>query len=744
MSFTIWISVIWQPFVTPVAIGVGAVVMIGLASWACRRAFDAAPVLSVAMLVMRLGLIVALAGLLMGPSARQAALDEAARPQLTIMVDTSASMQTEDMPRGSRIAWLARRWLSAERLAGWREDYDVRLVGFDASPRGLGDGVLQKGGDTIAGGSRSHIMRSVGQVLDQVDGPARGSAVLVLSDGRDTENASVQSAVSRARARGTPVHTAAFGGLSRRLDTALVAVPMQEVLFVDEPGAIHVQIIQAGLSRDAVILHVRGGDEPMDMPVRFDGSMGTTVEVPIQQSTSGLYEYTLSVDPLSGEVEATNNEQRVFVRVTDRRMRVLLVEGEPFWDTKFLAQALRGDPRVELTQISRITADRQQRIVTRGDGSAARLPDDREELSRFDAVILGRGIDRVVDAELAGLLRDYVEESGGSVIFARGRAYDPDTAVGAALAESLGAVEPVVWGSGRWHEPAVGLTAAGRVNPVFALSDGGQSADAIVAGLPRWDGLTRVTGVKPTAIVLARGDATTGDAPAMVTMAYGRGRTAVVLGEGIWRWEILDADHRALRGVFGRWWSNTVRWAVFGGDFAPGRDVTLRPSSRSVRLGDAAMFDVFSRLHVGEVEAMTLSITSPNGEVHQAALRQVDGDIHQRGMFEPRETGVHRVTLTGESEHVLMEDRFTVYQIDVERLQSSANPAVLRLLAEQTGGTFFGPDEAGAFEGALRREQAVRAGPAGLVFLWDRGWVMVVVLVWVGLEWMIRRLGGLL
>ena len=75
--------------------------------------------------------------------------------------------------------------------------------------------------------------------------------------------------------------------------------------------------------------------------VDFKGRGVVQVEIPVQQDMPGQYEYKLSLKAMEGEVELANNVHSTFVRVQPRRMRVLLLDGAPFWDTKFIAQSLR-------------------------------------------------------------------------------------------------------------------------------------------------------------------------------------------------------------------------------------------------------------------------------------------------------------------------------------------------------------------------------------------------------------------
>src|SRR5262245_56630104 len=123
-------------------------------------------------------------------------------------------------------------------------------------------------------------------------------------------------------------------------------------------------------------------------------------------------------------------------------MRVLLLEGQPYWDTKFLAQSLRKDERIEILQITQISEVKNETIVARAEGAAPKLPKAAEEWAAYDVVILGQAMEHVFDEQTGAVLASFVDQ-GGRLVFARGRCYDPQSPGGRAIARQIAAIEPV-------------------------------------------------------------------------------------------------------------------------------------------------------------------------------------------------------------------------------------------------------------------------------------------------------------
>ena len=78
----------------------------------------------------------------------------------------------------------------------------------------------------------------------------------------------------------------------------------------------------------------------------------------VSHKSSGLYRYEVRADALPGEVTTVNNTAPLLLRVVDQPIRVLLLEGKPYWDTKFLVRTLSADPSIELTSVVQLAEGR--------------------------------------------------------------------------------------------------------------------------------------------------------------------------------------------------------------------------------------------------------------------------------------------------------------------------------------------------------------------------------------------------
>ena len=743
------IAWVWQPIASPLHLAGGGAVLAALAVFAYVRVFRSRPVSSSILLVMRLAVIAAVSVLLLGPSREKPRPEQSQQLKLTILLDTSESMRTEDCGAASRMEHVARNVVNPEQMQRLKENFQVDLRGFDERLHPVAMDQLYARPADLATGKATHVAESVASALTQLNATRDGDVLLVVSDGRDTEDASIQPAAAAARAKHIPVYTVAVGGSQSSIDAAVLAVPMQDSLLPGESGAILVKIYQSGLDGRSTTLRLKRGDEVTQFPIDFGNKRVVELQVPVQEEEPGQYEFQLTIDAVTDETELTNNAQTVFCEVMKRRIRVLVLEGQPFWDTKFLAQSLRKDERVELTQITQVGELKRETIVSRVEEGAPSVPVTAEHWANYDVVILGRGMEHVLDPKNAELLVRYVVDGGGQVIFARGRAYDRTTDEGRRLGESLAVLEPVVWGNSELQQLSIELTQSGRSSAWLAPLKMGTDVEQALARLPGFEVMQSIEREKPGTLVMARAFAAGGPAnsslPALTRMNYGRGTIVAVLGEGLWRWSLLPPEAQDLRGFYDTFWSNLVRWLALGGDFPPGQQIALQLSRTTARLGDGLSVDVAYKITPADGAAPQLELIAPDGSAVDVGLHQVPGAFPRfRATLEPAVTGIHKVKLHAPGmTPAELEQNFNVYDVNLERLQTAVNPMPLQILAEHSGGAFLEDSAIGDLHQLLERHLASMEMPPQLEYVWDKGLILTLLLLWMGLEWIVRRITGL-
>ncbi|MBA4062487.1 MAG: hypothetical protein C0501_02045 [Isosphaera sp.] len=318
---------------------------------------------------------------------------------------------------------------------------------------------------------------------DDTDAPA---ALVVVTDGR--ENGGPKSLDDLAREcyrRNIPVYVygvgattvgqlqAAFGGATAAaapagtpgVSRAGADVDVPNTLFVDDTAAIPVRYTVKGVPAGTAEIVVRYGDREVATKkesfslapeeVRAGRTFATVVKfVPTKDDAeSKKQEYSATVTITSG-AEALSSTVSRPAQVVNRKLKVLVVDGLPRYDFKFLQRALLRDRRVDA-----------KFYLTEGDKAAMRsgppwmvdfskevdgvLNMDKDEFRKtlfdFDLLILGDVPGKYFTRPHQEVIKEFVTEGGG-LIHVAGRWHGPAewaTAKGAAETSPIADVLPV-------------------------------------------------------------------------------------------------------------------------------------------------------------------------------------------------------------------------------------------------------------------------------------------------------------
>ncbi len=703
-----------------------------------------------ALLPLRLLAIVGVAWLLAGPSVRVPGDDvTSSSVRLVVFADTSRSMAEADVVIGgrtlSRAEAVGRDWLNARRLVEWSGQARLQVVAFDEQPRRV---ALEEVAELQPAGRGTHLIDVLGELAHQ---PQQGAAVvLVLSDGHDTRVGDDAALGRRLREAGWRVLAVPVGARRDSPDLAVHAWADAQRVFDGQTTTIHAQITQRGFDGQRLVLELRRDDEIVEsrtLVTPTSGSIRAAFDVAPRAApgrATTIHGYEIGVRATDGrappERVVENNRRHVFVEVTRQKLRVAVFEGQPYWDTRFLVRQLQQDPQVTVTAHVRVSNGRD--LVQHDDMATARA----ENLSSYDAIVLGKGVEAFFGGETAQRLVDYVRQ-GGALVLARGRPFERDATAAALLA----AVEPVDWGERVVGNLRVRLAPGGVASPL--LAEIAAEMDAAVTHLPDMIAATVVQGRRAASVVLLEqtAGAGAGTAPgalpgamaAVVHQRVGEGRVFAVLSDGLWRWAFTPASLAEHESVYALFWSRAIRWLTAGGEFLPGQDWSLQLSHLAAEPGDSVGVTAASRYPVHGV-APRLTVRGPDGVERPVPLtRSAPGSLAHHGAIVPKQSGVYAVTLQlPGDEGTTLTARLAAYDRSVELLDTSARPEVLKALAEGSGGACLDVDDADAVAAFLQDGEAAVAVPDRFEYDLHRPLVLVVIVGALGVEWLCRRRMG--
>lgn len=707
-------------------------------------------------------------GVLLNPTWIDPIDPPAGKPLLTVVVDESASMAVTDAGQSRSRFGTARR--VAEGLSrDLSARFDVRVQTFSAEVA-LSD--ASELGARTPGGSLTDLAAAVsGSIVE--DRPA-GQALVLLSDGIHNAGPGyreVRSAVRAARAAGAPIYTLTTGRSDAPdlYDLAVEFRAPRQLAYSGQQVPVTVRVHERGGPGTRVevsLLHDHEVIESRPLEIPSGGAAETTFT--ISRDAPGLYRYEARVAPVPGELIAINNTSVHFLEVVNEPIRVLLLEGKPYWDSKFFMRTLAADPVVELHSIVRMTEERfLQRTLNsipsgtlgEGEGDAAReeiwqvtgnpaeIIADAGHLERFQVVVLGRDTQVFLNDATLTNLRRWISRQGGALLCYRG---SPAAQIGQQLAQIL----PVAWTEG--SESRFNLQLTGEGQSLRWLGDLDERLDGGIGQMPTLATVSQVQAPRPLATVLAVAHlAQDGRSwPVITSHYYGTGRVVTIEGAGMWRWAFLPPQHEQRGEVYGTLWQSLLRWLVSGGGLRPGQEMDLRcdrvlfesnePATATLLLSEAAMGRGIPSVELMVAgEANPLGIFAPAASGDDPGVFRVAFGRLPPGQYEARVSALD-LPLDSAGPSLPPSTRFDVRAAVREQLELAARPDLMNLIASESGGAVLQTGSArevlGSFETFQRKAQPprVRRTPA-----WDRWYVLVGIFGLWATAWATRRRVGL-
>ncbi|MBY0586284.1 VWA domain-containing protein [bacterium] len=735
----------------------GAVALVVGIYWTEAKQHRARYRLTLALLrILSIGLIVVMLGGL------ELIIDRTGLPYLVLMLDDSESMSVRDQPTGQQssgqtLPRLERviESLSADNAQPLRQltkQHKLQLYTHSGMARLVGTYVDEKEVDQLlidlkqiqAKGPESKIGTNVRSVLNTLRGTPP-SAVVLLTDGISTQGESLAQAAQYAARKSTPIFTVGVGDPGEMRDWEVRDLLVDDTVFVGDLVTFQVKLSGRGMPGESATIQLKRKDLPSaidEKTVRVpEGVDHVDVELSFRPTEPGSeqYEVVVPIDPR--EPIQDNNRVERRVEAIKEKVKVLYVESYPRYEFRFLKSLLEREETVDL---SVLLADADPEYLEEDRVAVGFFPTTREELNKFDVILIGDIAPSLFSAAQVEFLREFVRVKGGGIFFVAGPQANPkafrDTPLEELLPIDLESPSGTL-ASGTQEEFHPRLTTAGKVSPIFRFGADEAESTSIFEQLPGAYWYVPVGRAKPAASVLAEHPTAQVDGrpvPILATQFFGAGRTIFQGFTGTWRWRNRVEDL-----YFARYWIQSVRLLSRSKLLGKNRAVEMLVDRRRYRRGDPVQITVRvldeSLLATGEGK-MEVSIDRADGTTRTVGLaRRGDGQPIFEGLYQQTDDGQYRVRLTSPAVEKLEPIEFTVLPPPGELDRVQMNEPELRAVAAMTRGTYHPLDELGKLFAELPPGRKVSLHTDPPIELWNK-WPMLLLLV--GLlttEWILRK-----
>lgn len=633
--------------------------------------------------------------------------------ELRVLIDDSASMGLPADGRGHSRLHVARDAVEnvLRHFAKTDNPATPALYSFSATVR-----PIHELATVAAQGDRTDLAAAVGFIAAE----APGARVLIATDGADTESARADDLVNTARAADLKLNFLVVGKPRPVRDVAVTSVQAPRQLREGASFELTGTIRSQGLA---------DGRLPVD--VLRDGRTVTTLQVPtgrprtvnvsLKAGAPGRYRYELRAPAVQGEITEANNSRAALVTVLPDRTRILLIAGAPNPEYAALKRLLLANRDLNVTCLVRKTAGEWWR-----DDAAPRKASLASSLNpRPDAVILQDVPGSTVGA-IAGRIAELVRSGAGVAVLG-----GPLSAA-SPISGSLGALLPARL-QGSYLDEVFDVTAGAGLD-LLGLEAG------IFTGLPAMRGRNALGSPRrgASAALIA------GGSPLLVAGSAGQGRAAILATNSTHRWVLSAASSSAREPAFAKLWGGLLDWLTEVRDDRPvvaefDRDAyPLGESARLlVQVSDSAGLPVDG----AEVTVGT-ELGGDKGRFTCAPDPQVPGRYQAfiPGPVPGEMTASVSASVSGRNLGTdTARSRFVTSELEL--VVSQPNRALLKTLAERTGGIVASPGQEETLANALQTPgqevpRETRRNPL------REAWVLWVLVGLLGLDWALRRAWG--
>jgi uncharacterized membrane protein len=668
----------------------------------------------------------------------------AAVPQqnfLGILLDDSRSMRVADQDGKPRSEFVNGTFgPDSPVLKALSSRYALRFFRFSSSANRV-----SAARDLTYNGTQTKLGEALQRAKDEFAGLPLAGLVLV-TDGADTQESSIQESLLGLRAAQVPVFSVGVGRESFGKDIQISRVNTPRSVLKGTNLTVDVIVSQNGYSGTTVPLNVEDSGRILstqDVALAGDGEP-TSVRVHFTANEPGARTIRFRIPPQAGEEITQNNVRDVLLDVQDRREKILYYDGEPHFEVKFIRRAVEDDKNLDLVLLQRTADNKYYRAGVDGpDELAAGFPKTRDELFAYRGLILGSIEASAFSGDQLQMIADFADRRGGGLLMVGGkRAFAEGGFGGTPVADAL----PVVL-EAKAPESVIRLhvtpTRAGEGHAVTQIGKTEQDS------VKRWDDLPDVVSVNPIrqlkagATELLKGvDEARREAVVLAYQRYGRGKTLAfpVYDSGV-AWQ-LNAKIPVEDMTHETFWRQLLRWLVDG---VP-NPVELTSSPDQVEPGDTVtlMAEVADPSYVEVNDAgVSAHVTGPNGVVLDVPLQWTgERNGEYRGTFAPTEQGLYEARVeakrTSGSLGVSV-GHVRVAPSDGEYFDAAMRAPLLRRISEETGGRFYTPQTVSTLS------DDVKYTGRGVTTveerdLWDMPIVLFLLLTLLLGEWSYRRL----
>jgi hypothetical protein len=618
---------------------------------------------------------------------------------------------------------------------------------------------------STANGQETNLHRALQEALAE----KQLAAIVLFTDGQHTGGDDPLLIARRAKALGVKLLIVGLGDPSPRKNLEIQEIYADRQVFKGSAFEIQTLLRSEGYPNQNVEVELTesrvppNGGEPtketvVDKKTITIPAEGGQVRVAFSRSVDipGKRLYSVRVKPQPDEISKDDNSPRdpAEVSILDSQSRVLLIAGGPSWEYRGVQRLLQDDESVNLS--CWMQTNNPSRAQD-GNTIITRLPETEEELARYDVVLLFDPDPRDFDDKFVDLLTKFVDKKARGILYFAGTKFASRFLTDGS-SRKLAEILPVNFGDASRIQSSTLLATNTRPWPLKIVA---ANVDHPImrfypdprATMEQWNSLPGIfwsfpaESKKPAARTLIEHSDDTlrqveGPRPLLVTSRYGAGRTVYLGFNGTWRWKSEGRNSE----FFARFWLQTVRYLTEGRLLEGKRRGYL--ATEKVRYQRKDLVVVSAEFNDPQSKPITLpeivaTVKIDGNPAESITLKPLPGRPgHYQATMTALQLGRHVLSVKlpdDPSSEPTITTAFFVALPSAEIRDLRLNKAKLQELATESGGEYFEADQYLKLASLIpdrTRKLEVDGKPLPL---WDKGYLLVVLVVLLCVEWSVRK-----
>ncbi|MCW9098567.1 MAG: VWA domain-containing protein, partial [Ignavibacteriaceae bacterium] len=530
---------------------------------------------------------------------------------------------------------------------------------------------------------------------------------------------------------GIPLFTIGIGDTTQRKDIEIKKVLHNDFLYAKTPTSIIATIYNKGFSGESIIASMYEDNKFISQQNVILSSAGIqNISFDYNPESSGEKKMSISIKPLKNEFTNANNKKIFYVNVLSNKINVVLVASSPSADLTFINNALKRDENLKVSSIVQVAQDKfldkwnYQILDSANVLFLIGFPSDQTPKNLLNRVIARIKSDKVPYflTLSAGISLNKLSLFGDELSFTVNQ-----------LSNGYREVQPQILEE-QSHNP---ILKQGNKNLIDLWNNLPPVLQPNSLFNPRIES-KMLAQIKVNNKVI--------NSPLILIKNFSGNRSVTVLGKDIWKWKLQVAP----KGIdlFDSFIVNSLRWLRAGEEQ---KLVSIKSSKKNYSQGEriefsAQVFDE-SLNPVSDAE-IKLKIRSDKNE-YETDMQNVGPGLYE-GSIIINETGDFGFSGEAYTDGTLLgkdNGSFNIDEIDLEMINPVMNYSLLNLLANNSGGEFYTPDDYKSLMTRINqlnklssKEKIIKSE----ITLWSHTWMLLIAIFLFSLEWFIRKRSGML